>query len=256
MPARVETHEPRITKVLEHALATVRREKPQHGRRTNAEMGECRTNREPRRGRRDAVVDHHVEHRLFPGQVHRVGERWAHQVRYRRIVGRERSVGWQGQSRRDHLAELEWTVVLVDLDVIGDPDPASVAELRRHARKIQVPGSAKHELEIAHRLERHAHDEPETAGLRLHVRKHRHRGRDLVRERSRWNRERQHTCDGEHSPHLRPHALHADEYSDGATDDNAVWPLDDGDCSIVESQLHDSPHGAVDDTSAYRCHCW
>ena len=218
VPPRVEPHEPGVSQVLEHSLRPVRRHEMKHRRGSNPEMGERRPNREPRRRRRDRILDHDVQHRLFPRQVYGIRERRTEHARQGGVVRPKRSVGRQRESRRAHQATLQRPIVLEDLDVIGDPHSTRILELRVHAREIEVARPAEYELEIADRLQGNPNNEAQPSRFRLHVRQDHDRRRDLVRERTRRKRDRQHAHDGEDAPRTLPPARpdrssHADEYT-------------------------------------------
>ena len=218
VPPRFEADEPRVAQVLERALRPVRRKEAEHRRRPDPQVGERRPDGELRCRRRDLILDHHVEHRLLPRQVRRVREGRTCDAGEGTVVRRKRPVRWQRQARRDHPTTIERTVVLVELHVVRDPHARRVLELRIHAGQVEVARPAKDELEVADRLERHAHEEPKHVRLRLHERKHRHRRRDLVRERARRQRERQHGRHGDDPPRTPPHsgtdhACHSHEYT-------------------------------------------
>ena len=139
VPARVQPHEPRIAEVFERALCIVRQDESQDRRGPNAQVRERWPDREPRRGRRDRIFDQHVEHRLLPRQIHRIGQRRRPARSRARIctIVNDRSDGSDNRAAVT-CATLERPVVLVHLDVVGDPELAGVSELRRYARDVEV----------------------------------------------------------------------------------------------------------------------
>ncbi len=132
------------------------RQKAKHRRRAHAETRQRRVDREARAVRRDRIVEDDVEHRLLPHQLRRGVERRGRRVRDGAVVARERAVRRQRDARRDDLAVAERRVVLVEMEVVGDPDSRRVAQERRRARDVEVAGAVERKVDVAHRLERRA----------------------------------------------------------------------------------------------------
>src|SRR5262245_6659185 len=122
MPPRVEPHESWIADVRERALRTVRWKKPKHGVRTHAESRERGIDGKARRGRRDVILEHDVEHRLLPCEIDGIRQWWSGHVRERAIKALERAIRRERDVGRDDFAVVEPSVVFVELDVVGDPE--------------------------------------------------------------------------------------------------------------------------------------
>src|SRR4051812_13217884 len=76
-------------------------------------------------------------------------------------------------------------VVLVDLDLIRNPDLRRVMKKWSEPIEIEIAGTVNWEIHVAHGLERHAHHQVELPSLRLHEREHSDSARNVVRERRR-----------------------------------------------------------------------
>ena len=195
VPARIERDEPGIADELERALGLTRRLEPQHGHDAEAEAREPRIDREPRLIRRDRVVERDVEQRLVPRQ---------------RGVGRQRRAAQCARAPSSKSSKIGRTAarraaavtfggssapaVLEDRERRHDPEPRRLAEHRRRAapdpQVEQHDAVARRKVEVAHRRERHAHEDAQPLALRpRRTTCTQHVGRDVVRGRPRAGRE-------------------------------------------------------------------
>ena len=88
-------------------------------------------------------------------------------MRERLVVGRERLVGWQRDSRSDKTRRAETRLVLVDRQAVGDPQIGRLREKRIDAVELQVTRPAEREVDVAHRAHRRAHEHDAAAGPRV-----------------------------------------------------------------------------------------
>ncbi len=178
--AGIERDEPGIAAILVGPLAPVARRPPQDRRRRDAEVGEERADGEARRAGGDRIREHHVEHRLSPGKLLFVSQRGRRDARARRVEAHEAAVGREADPRPFHGPRGESLPVLVQLEIAGDPERGGLAEKRRGLRDVQVVAARPRKVDVAHRLERDAHHEPQRAAVGAREHLHRHTRRHLV----------------------------------------------------------------------------
>ncbi len=172
----------RIPEVFKVALAAGDRQKPEHRRRADGQTRQPRVDREARAVRRDPIVENDVEHRLLPHQLRRRIERRRRRVRDGAVEAGERAVRRQRDPRRDDPAVAERGIVLVEVEVAGEPDVRRVTQERRRPRDVEVPGAVERKIDVAHRLERRADHDAEVTADRLDEDEDAYAGRDVVRE--------------------------------------------------------------------------
>ena len=150
MPARIEAHEAGIAVQLEGAHVL-----PSGGRKRSAVE-----TRWPKRSTRgcdgeggalgaDRILEQHVEQLLAPVEVELVGEPRAVEMRARLLVGGERAVGRQRDARGGDPRRRQPTVVLVEVDVVDQPELRGVAQGRIGARQVEIAGAAGRKVDVA-----------------------------------------------------------------------------------------------------------
>ncbi len=181
VPARVQRYQARVAGELEHALGAAVREESEHGHGAEPEVGERGPDRESGVGGSDGVLEEHVEHRLLPGQLGVGRERRRAEVGEGEFVVGERAVRGQGHARGGDASGREWAPILVNLEIVRDPETGGVVQQRGGRGDVEVAGPAQRELDVAHGLERNADDEAQPLRLGPDEREYGHVRGDLVR---------------------------------------------------------------------------
>jgi hypothetical protein len=135
----------------------------------------------------DRVLEQDVEQPLAPEELGVLGEPGPGQVRQRFVVRPERPVGLERGAHRDNARRRQLGAVLVEIEIIRDPERGRVAQRGVGAREVEqvgVPRAARlGVVHVAHRLKRHAHEQPETLPLGLEQRLNRDVVGDVVSRR-------------------------------------------------------------------------
>ena len=181
MPARIEAHEAGVAVQLEGAHVPARRQEAQGRRHPLAEAVDARMHGEGGALGADRILEQHVEELLAPVEVELLREARAVEVGTRRLVGNEGAVGRQRHARGGDPRRRQAAIVLVNLDMVDQPELGRVAQGRVSARQVEVTGAAGRHVDVAHGGHRHAHEELEPLSDRLDEQVDRHVRRHFVR---------------------------------------------------------------------------
>ena len=117
--------------------------------RPAAEAVDARVDGEVGAVRPDRVFQQHVEQLLVPVEVEVVGEARPLHVRERLLVGGERAVGGQRHAHGRDARRTQARVVLVEVDVVDEPELGRVAQRLVGAREVEIARAAGRELHLA-----------------------------------------------------------------------------------------------------------
>jgi hypothetical protein len=146
---------------LERPNRAVRCDKLERGRDLRAQVLEPGPEREcgPRGSNRS--LEQHVEKHLLRHEVFPIGRRRLADVGERRIEGREGAVGQDRDLRRGNAGRGQPVAVLIQLDEPRNPHRGEIRQPGGQLRNVEIAGGLGRELDIAHRGQRHAHQQLE-----------------------------------------------------------------------------------------------
>ncbi len=125
-------------------------------------------------------------------------------MRERACVRGEGAVRLERHAGIDELRLAEPRVILVELDLAGEPQGDCVAQRGVDAREVEEAPSSLRHVDVAHRLERHAHQKLERPALGLDEGLDADFVRDVVPPRARREREK---CRGEDENAIQSHPV-------------------------------------------------
>src|ERR1051326_5527835 len=121
IPRGAQPHQAGVAEIFEGALRAVRRQEPQHCRRTHSESRERWVDREARAVRRDGIFDEHVQQRLLPEELYGRVEGRAAEMHERGVVRHEGAVGGKRYSCLQNPATAQWRLALEDRQRFREP---------------------------------------------------------------------------------------------------------------------------------------
>ena len=204
VPARIEAHEAGVAVQVERPRLAARRQEAQHDVDLDAEPLEPRPDREGGALGAHRVREQHVQQPLVPVELGVVAEARLLEMRERAFVRGEGAVRLERDAGIDQLRLAEPRVVLVKLDLAGEPQGDRVAQRAVDAREVEETSLALRHVDVAHRLERHAHQQFQRLAFGLDEGLDADFVGDVVRPRARREREK---CRGEDEIAIQSHPV-------------------------------------------------
>jgi hypothetical protein len=191
MPAGIETDEADIAGILEGAHGAARRHKTHRGDGPLPEARELWIDREFRRLRLNRVLDQHVDQALAPEQLGVIGQACPGDMRERLVVRRKRLVGGERGAHGDDPRPAERRVAFIKLKIVDNPNGGGVVKHGVGAADVEPIGSPQRGFDVAHRLERRTHEQPQPLPFGLDECLDGDIVRDVVRRGARRHAQRQ-----------------------------------------------------------------
>ena len=146
----------------------------------------------------DGVLERDVEHPLFPVDLGVLAEpRPADDVGKRGVVGVERAVGGQRYAQRPGYRRGQAPAVLVELDVVANPEVGRVVESAVDPGEVEKAGGVSRDVQVPERLQGHPEQQRERLALGPDKPEHRDFVGNVVGDDRRGLRDQQQDHDGQ-----------------------------------------------------------